>query len=176
MEKMNSALELLEVMGNLKSLKDEDGVERVYVQGEDGKLTCIGTIEEYERSKPLLEALCREMCYIVEYYGKEIEKTLENKNKDIELGAKDGYQVVGEYLQRYWKRHGYSSVVVCMEISSDGKKYDECNIYASPDLSPSGFGDVEYEYDWWEGEKYVRISGIRGLHEMRFVGGVYEDQ
>jgi hypothetical protein len=176
MEKMNSALGFLEVGGNLKPLKDQDGVERVYVQDEDGKLTCLGTIEEYERSKPLIEAFCRETSYVVEYFGKEIEKLFENKNKDIELGAKDAYQAVGEYIERYWKRHGYTSVVVCMETSDDGKKYVECNVFASPDLSPSGFGAVEYDYDWWEGEKYVRISGIRGLHEMRFVGGVYEDQ
>lgn len=74
-----------------------------------------------------------------------------------------GYGVVSEYVKKYWEHHCTEDVVVSIEISSDGKNYECLNEVASP----YNMYDVEFLNDWWEGEKYIRVTGIQGISDIK---------
>lgn len=81
-----------------------------------------------------------------------------------------GYGVVSEYVKKYWEYHCTEDVIVSIEISSDGENYECLNEIASP----YNMYDVEYLNDWWEGEKYIRVTGIQ--EEYCFIQIVYRQQ
>ena len=74
-----------------------------------------------------------------------------------------GYGVVGEYIQKYFEHHCAENVIVSIEISRDGKNYERLNEVASP----YNMYDVEYLNDWWEGERYIRVTGIQGISDIK---------
>lgn len=74
-----------------------------------------------------------------------------------------GYDVVSEYVKRYWEHHCTEGVIVSIEISRDGKNYECLNEVASP----YNMYDVEYLNDWWEGEKYIKVTGIQSISDMK---------
>ena len=84
----------------------------------------------------------------------------------------NGYDAVSKYIFKYWKHYNYSdSVLVSLETSFDGQKYDKRNEVASP----YNFSEIEFDFDWWEGEKYINILGIKYLNEINIDGeGIYE--
>lgn len=41
--------------------------------------------------------------------------------------------------------------------------------------SPYNFDDIEYLYDWWEGEKFIKLFGIKSIAEIKIEGGIYEE-
>lgn len=40
--------------------------------------------------------------------------------------------------------------------------------------SPISLSDVEFLNDWWEGEKYIKLFGIKAVGELDISGGIYE--
>lgn len=74
-----------------------------------------------------------------------------------------GYGAVSEYVKKYWEYHCTEDVIVSIEISSDGENYECLNEIASP----YNMYDVEYLNDWWEGEKYIRVTGIQGISDIK---------
>lgn len=56
-----------------------------------------------------------------------------------------------------------------MGTSHDGKTYDLCKEIASP----YNGDDVEFLYDWWEGEKFIKLFGIKAVDEIDISGGLY---
>ena len=68
--------------------------------------------------------------------------------------GQDGYEAVGEYIRRYWRHHDRASVLISLSTSFDGKTYD---------------------YEWWKGERYIKILGIKDVNCFDVQGGVYED-
>lgn len=90
---------------------------------------------------------------------------------DIKLNnAKTGYDLVEEYIRKYWKHNIMQTVVVSIGVSNDGRTYRVCKEVACPDD-----GDVEFLYDWWEGEDYIKIFGIKSIDEIDISGGLYEE-
>lgn len=90
---------------------------------------------------------------------------------DIKLNnAKTGYDLVEEYIRKYWKHNIMQTVVVSIGVSNDGRTYRVCKEVACPDD-----GDVEFLYDWWEGEDYIKIFGIKSIDELDISGGLYEE-
>lgn len=90
---------------------------------------------------------------------------------DIKLNnAKTGYDLVEEYIRKYWKHNTMQTVVVSIGVSNDGRTYRVCKEVACPDD-----GDVEFLYDWWEGEDYIKIFGIKSIDEFDISGGLYEE-
>lgn len=91
----------------------------------------------------------------------------------IEIKLKNGqcgYDAIGEYIQRYWKHKKLAdTVIVSIGISYDGNTYELKKEIASP----SGFDDIEFLYDWWEGEKFIRLFGIRSVEDIDIAGGIY---
>ena len=86
--------------------------------------------------------------------------------------GQSGYDVIGEYIERYWDNHMTDTVIVSLGISHDGQIYEHRNEVATP----GGFcgKDIEFLYDWWEGEKYLRLFGIRSVDAFNITGGIYE--
>lgn len=89
----------------------------------------------------------------------------------IELeNGQSGYNAVGNCIKRYWEHNIADTVIVSMSISYDDKKYEKHNELAYP----IGMDDIEFLYDWWEGEKYINIFGIQSINEIKISGGLYE--
>lgn len=85
-----------------------------------------------------------------------------------------GYEAIGEYIRRFWKYNkNYQDTVICQIGSSyDGIKYEIRNEIATP----SEFGsDIEFLYDWWEGEQYIKLIGICYLSEIKPYNGIYNE-
>lgn len=90
---------------------------------------------------------------------------------EIKLKNKQtGYDIVGEYIERYWKHNIIDQVVVSLGLSRDGLVYEHYNEVASPCNS-----DIMFERDWWEGEEYIRIFGIISIDGLNITGGIYEE-
>lgn len=92
----------------------------------------------------------------------------------IEIYLKDGqsgYDAVAEYIRRYWKHNIIDTVIVSIGRSYNGDTYELINEVACP----TGFDDIEFLYDWWEGEKYIRIFGIKAINQFCIRGGLYEE-
>ena len=91
---------------------------------------------------------------------------------DIKLKeGQTGYDAVDEYVQRYWDRNGHDDVIVSLGISYNGNFYAFSKEVVSPHY-PIG---VEYLNDWWEGQKFIKILGIKSVEELDISGGLYEE-
>lgn len=91
---------------------------------------------------------------------------------DIKLNdGQSGYDVIGEYIRRYWKNNIYTDVIVSLGTSYDGDVYDLHKEVASP----CGFDDIEFLNDWWEGETYIKLFGIKTVEELDISGGIYTE-
>lgn len=92
----------------------------------------------------------------------------------VEIKLKDrqsGYDAVGEYIRRYWEHNITDTVIVSLATSYDGKKFETRNEVASP----YNYDDIEFLYDWWEGEKFIKLFGIKTLSEIEIDGGIYTE-
>lgn len=106
-----------------------------------------------------------------------IERRLSDKDNAlfaVEIALEEGesgYDAVGTYIRRYWENNTYETVIVSLELSSytDGSIYYPANEIASP----INFDDIEYLYDWWEGERLIRIKGIRSVSSLEISEGLY---
>ena len=99
----------------------------------------------------------------------------------VDIVLKDGqsgYDAVGEYIRRYWEHNITDDVVVSIGTSYDGNTYDLRKEVASPSPLPLeyyGGGDIEFLHDWWEGEKYIKLFGIKTIGELDIAGGLYDE-
>lgn len=92
---------------------------------------------------------------------------------DINLKEKDcqtGYDAVGVYICRYWEHNIPDTIVVSMGISRDGNTYELRKEIAYP----IGYNGIEFLDDWWEGEQYIKLFGIKTVRELDISGGLYE--
>lgn len=91
---------------------------------------------------------------------------------DIVLkNGQTGYDVISDYIYRYWNHNILDTVIISIGTSYDGHTYDFRNEIASP----ISFNKIEFMNDWWEGEKYIKLFGIKTLGELDISGGIYED-
>ena len=91
---------------------------------------------------------------------------------DIVLkNGQTGYDVLSDYIYRYWNHNILDTVIISIGTSYDGHTYDLRNEIASP----MSFNEIEFMNDWWEGEKYIKLFGIKTLGELDISGGIYED-
>ena len=91
---------------------------------------------------------------------------------DIELkNGQTGYDAVAEYILRYWDRNVVEDVIISIGTSYDGNAY----CLRKEVASPLDAYDVEYLNDWWEGERYIKLFGIKTVSEVDISGGLYED-
>ena len=74
----------------------------------------------------------------------------------------NGYSKVEEYVKRYWGHHGDEDVIVSVEASYDSVEWRCTNEIASPYQR-----GVEWLNDWWEGEKYIKVTGIQSISDMK---------
>lgn len=91
----------------------------------------------------------------------------------IDIVLKDGqsgYDAVGEYIRRYWNHNITDTVIVSIGTSYDGSAYD----LRKEAAFPLNFDDIEFLYDWWEGEKFIKLFGIKAVGEFDISGVIYE--
>lgn len=91
----------------------------------------------------------------------------------IDIHLKDGqsgYDAVEEYIRRYMEHNIMDDVIVSVGTSYDGVTYDLKNEVASP----INFDNIEFMYDWWEGERFIKLFGIKSVNELDIHGGIYE--
>lgn len=91
-----------------------------------------------------------------------------------------GYNVVGEYIRRFWKENNnYQGTVVCSisfldeNPSSDNLFEDIVEI-----AMPKDYGNnIEFLYDWWEGQKTFSLNGIKYVDDIMFrpEEGIYDE-
>ena len=97
-------------------------------------------------------------------------------NNMIDIKLKDGqsgYDAVGEHIRRYWDYNITDTVVCSIGVSYDGLNYDLMKEVATPASWLSY--DVEFLSDWWEGEEYIKLFGIKSVNELDISGGIYRD-
>ena len=91
----------------------------------------------------------------------------------VKIKLKDGqsaYDVIGDYIRRYWKHNGYTDVIVSIGTSHNGRNYSLFNEVACLE----DFDDILYLGDWWEGEEYIQLLGIQSVDELDICGGIYD--
>lgn len=90
---------------------------------------------------------------------------------DIVLkNGQSGYDAVGDYIRRYWNHNIQETVIVSLGTSYDGKTYE----LRKEAATPINFDDIEFLFDWWEGERYIKLFGIKTVSELDISGGIYE--
>lgn len=93
----------------------------------------------------------------------------------IKIELKDGqsgYDAVGEYIRRYWNHNAVDTVLVFLGTSYDDKVYNTRKEIATPiDLD-----DIEFAYDWWEGEKFIWLIGIKSVSQIDISDGIYTSE
>ena len=83
-----------------------------------------------------------------------------------------GYDAVAEYIRRYWDHNVVEDVIV-----SIGTSYDGINYCLSKEVaSPLSLDDIEFLSDWWEGERYIKLFGIKTISEIDISGGLYDKE
>lgn len=87
------------------------------------------------------------------------------------LNNQNGYDIIAEYIRRYWEHNITNDVVVSLATSYDDKKY----IIRNEIASPYSIKDIEYLHDWWEGEKFIILLGIRDINALVINDGIYEE-
>ncbi len=91
---------------------------------------------------------------------------------DIKLkDGQSGYDAIGEYIRRYWIHNITDTVIVSIGTSYDGNTFELRKEVASP----INFDDIEFLYDWWEGEKFIKLFGIKTVSELDISGGIYDE-
>lgn len=82
-----------------------------------------------------------------------------------------GYGFVEKYVKRYWDMCVDCDVLVAIETSYNGVQWRYGNQTATTDDS----GSVIWMRDWWEGELYIRVYGIKDISEVDVYGGLFEE-
>lgn len=49
------------------------------------------------------------------------------------------------------------------------------NRYTKEVVYPCNYHDIEFLSDWWEGEKYIKLFGIKAVSELDISGGIYSE-
>lgn len=81
----------------------------------------------------------------------------------IILDSKEnGYEAVSKYVKKYWNKHGLDDAIVQMETSYNGIKWAQHREV----VAPTGNGDGRWLWNWWKGEKYIKILSIVNISEL----------
>lgn len=84
---------------------------------------------------------------------------------DIKLNiGLSGYDVIAEYIRQFWQCNNLvETVMFSIGTSYDGHSYTTHNEIADP-INGDG---IEFLNDWWEGERYLRLGGIRSIDSIK---------
>ena len=75
----------------------------------------------------------------------------------------DAYNKVAEIVDAWCVKNGYDDMIVSLAVNGEIKtEYLICNLNI-----PGGW---EWENDWWEGEKDVRLLGFRPISMIHVYG------
>lgn len=77
----------------------------------------------------------------------------------------DRYETVANYIRSFWHSKYVCDVVCLIGTSWDGVNYCKTVEVAFPD---ENMIDVVFLNDWYEGEPFVRIFGIKCVDDIEF--------
>lgn len=90
--------------------------------------------------------------------------------------TRSAYDVVEDFVKRYWEHNGYDDVVILLGLSEDGYDYELIWEVARPDkrlLRKNNEWVIEKtivrfisDVQWWEGERYLKMIGIKSLDKL----------
>ncbi len=80
----------------------------------------------------------------------------------------EAYNAVANYIKRIWETKYVCDVVCLIGTSFDGVNYCKTVEVAFPD---ENLIDVVFRNDWYEGQPYVKIFGIKCVDEIDFTMG-----
>ena len=73
------------------------------------------------------------------------------------------YDAVNEYVKEYWNKHGWDDAIVQMETSYDGLIWDK---HREVVTFISDKSNARWLWNWWQGEKYIKILSIVNISEL----------
>ncbi len=82
--------------------------------------------------------------------------------------GQSAYGFVGDYIRKFWEKNYYCDVVVSIGTSHDGVDYYKSVEIATPAEDMVG---VEFLNDWHEGERYIKIFGIKSIFDIEIADG-----
>lgn len=83
----------------------------------------------------------------------------------------NGYDVVGKLAQNYFDHNdSMDDLVIRIGTSYDGVNYDIRNEIVLIENCEAVFSN-----DWWEGQGFIRVYGIRSVIDLDIYGGLYPD-
>ena len=80
----------------------------------------------------------------------------------------NGYETVSNYIKSFWRSKYTCNVVFLVGTSLDGVNYCKTVEVAFPDENMT---DVVFLNDWYEGEPYVKMFGIKCIDDIIFTTG-----
>ncbi len=83
-----------------------------------------------------------------------------------------GYEAIAKYIKRYWEHNGQDTIIVSMKISFNDKDYETVRAVAYP----MSVDDVEFLHDWWEGQTFIKLLGIRSINLINISDGIYTEE
>lgn len=90
----------------------------------------------------------------------------------IEEG-KTAYEAVAKYIYRFFDNDAaFDDVIVRIGTSYNNIEWTTFNTLALFDMNEF---DFEFEDDWWEGERFIRLYGIISIDDVEVSGGLYPD-
>lgn len=89
---------------------------------------------------------------------------------DIRDSGQSGYDAVAILIWNYFKHNPMDDLVIRIGISYNGYDYDIEN-----ELVLIENGSFEFLNDWWEGQMFIRVYGIRYVPTLDISGGLYPD-
>lgn len=88
---------------------------------------------------------------------------------DITLvNGQSAYDVVGDCIIKFWENNCFCDVLVSVGTSYDGVNYCKSVEIATPTEDLMG---VEFLNDWHEGEKYIKVFGIKSVCDIKITDG-----
>ena len=77
--------------------------------------------------------------------------------------GQNGYDEVGKHILDFWRGYSFCTTIVRIRKSYDGTNWDTSNEIVYPVEWNS---DMEWLNDWWEGQQFIRILGIKAVDDL----------
>lgn len=85
----------------------------------------------------------------------------------------NGYTIIADFIHRYWSIVNTDSpVIISLELSCNGIEY---KTYKGIAFLINAYGGIEFCPNWWEGQKYIKLLGIKSIDDVEILGGIYTE-
>ena len=88
---------------------------------------------------------------------------------------KNGYAEVLKYIERFLDKEelmGTVAFTIATSYDDDDNDYIK---FKHTEIVDVDYDKVVWDNDWWEGEKYIKLFGIKLLSDLEIEGGIYNE-